>query len=153
MIPRSWLILGAIIAGSTVYFYGHHVGYAERDQEMQLEIARLNDQAREKEQQLASEISSSQTKLKEANDVITKKQSSLDRLISSGRVRLNSGCVQASPGSAPASGSGDEAASESERQTLRAIAEIVAQGDRNTEQLNACIDAYNAVRSQVNGQR
>jgi hypothetical protein len=29
----------------------------------------------------------------------------------------------------------------------------VAQGDRNTAQLNACIDAYESVRSLVNDQR
>jgi hypothetical protein len=62
-------------------------------------------------------------------------------------------CVQAGASAAPTTGGGDEAASESERQTLAAIAAIVAQGDRNTEQLNACITAYEAVRSQVNGQR
>jgi hypothetical protein len=43
--------------------------------------------------------------------------------------------------------------SESERATLAAIAEIIAQGDRNTAQLNACIDSYNKVMGVMNGQR
>jgi broad-specificity NMP kinase len=40
--------------------------------------------------------------------------------------------------------------SDSDRETLAAIAEIVAQGDRNTAQLNACIDAYEEVRTKLN---
>lgn len=153
MIPTPWMIVGAITAGLTAFFYGHHAGYVERDQEMQIEIARLNNQAREKEQQLTAAMNQNQTKLMEANNAITEKQSALDRAIRAGRVRLNTSCVQASAGTGAAPASGPEAGSESDRETLAAIAAIVAQGDRNTAQLNACIDAYNAVREQVNGQR
>ena len=153
MIPRSWMIIGLGLVVAGVYAYAHHAGYVERDLEMQAEIARLNDQAREKERLLSEQMSSNQTKLMEANNAITEKQSALDRAIRAGRVRLNTSCAQASPGASAPSGNRDEAASESDRQTLAAIAAIVAQGDRNTEQLNACIDAYNAVREQVNGQR
>jgi hypothetical protein len=100
----------------------------------------------------------------EANNAITEKQSSLDRAIRAGRVRLpSSSCVQTNGNTTPSSGNSNQAGSESDRQinstsdeadraTLAAIAEIVAQGDRNTLQLNACIDAYNAVRQQVNSQ-
>jgi hypothetical protein len=44
-----------------------------------------------------------------------------------------------------------DVASDSERATIEAIAEIVAQGDRNTAQLNACIDAFNETRDLING--
>ena len=33
------------------------------------------------------------------------------------------------------------------------IAEIIAQGDRNTAQLNACIDSYNKVMGIINGNK
>jgi len=99
---------------------------------------------------LSLAISSSQ--LKEANDVVTKKQSDLDRLINSGRVRLNSGCVQASSSATPASRD-NEAGSESERETLRLIAEIAAEGDRAINKLNACIAAYEQVREAINGNK
>ena len=55
-LPNPWMILGAIAAASLLYFYAHHVGYAKRDQEMQLEIARLNGEARNKEQKLAQDL-------------------------------------------------------------------------------------------------
>lgn len=151
-LPNPWMILGAICAASVLYFYAHHVGYVKRDQEMQLEIARLNGEAREKEKKLAEDLNQTSSQLKEANDVVNKKQSDLDRLINSGRVRLNSGCVQASSSATTASRD-NETASESERETLRLIAEIAAEGDRAINKLNACITAYEQVRNTINADR
>ena len=154
MIPNPWLIIGAIVMAASVYFYGHHKGWAERDQEMQAEIAIKNEEARTKEQELTKQLNDNSTKLLEANNAITEKQSSLNKLIRSSSLRLQTpGCVQASASTAPASGSSSQAGSESDRETLLAIAEIVAQGDRNTAQLNACIDNYNKVMEAVNAKR
>ena len=151
-LPNPWMILGAITAASLVYFYAHHVGYVKRDQEMQLEIARLNGEAREKEQKLAEDLNNTSSQLKEANDVVTKKQTDLDAAIRSGRMRLNTSCVPASTGSTTASGNNTQA-SESERETLLLIAQLAAEGDRAINELNACIAAYNQVRETINGQR
>lgn len=151
---NPWMIIGAIVVAFSVYFYGHHKGWDERDKEMQAEIAAKNEQARAKEQELNKQINDNSIKLQEANNVITEKQSSLNKLIRSGSVRLqNTGCVQPSTSTAPASGSSNQTGSESDRETLLAIAEIVAQGDRNTAQLNACIDNYNKVMEAVNAKR
>lgn len=153
-LPNPWMILGAIFVAVSVYFYGHHKGWDERDKEMQAAIAQKNEESRQKEQQLNQTINDQSFKLKEANDAVSQKQTDLDRAIRAGRVRLPApSCVQASSSAAPAAGSGAEAASESERQTLAAIAELVAAGDKAINQLNACIDAYNQVRETVNGQR
>ena len=151
---KLYLILGTILVVAGIYGYGHHKGWNDRDAEMQAEIAQKNEEARAKEQELNQKLNENATKLQEANHAIDEKQSALDRAIRAGRVRLPSpSCVQTSPSPAPAAGNRDEAGSESDRQTLAAIAAIVAEGQRNTEQLNACIDAYNAAREQVNGQR
>jgi uncharacterized phage infection (PIP) family protein YhgE len=154
MIPSPSMILAAIFVALAAYFYGHHAGFAQRDQEMQAEIAAKNEEARTKEHELNKQLNAQSTKLQEANDAITQKQSDLDRAIRAGRVRFPSAsCVQASTSAGPATVSGDAASSESDRETLAAIAAIVAQGDRNTEQLNACIAAYEQVKEAVNGQR
>jgi len=154
MIPNPWLIIGAIVMAASVYFYGHHKGWAERDQEMQAEIAIKNEEARTKEQELTKQLTDNSTKLLEANNAITEKQSSLNRLIRTSSLRIQTpGCVQTSASTTPASGSSSQAGSESDRETLLAIAEIVAQGDRNTAQLNACIDSYNKVMEAVNVKR
>ena len=112
---------------------------------------------------MTGKLNQNAIKLEEANNVLTQKSTDLDRAIRAGRVRLPSAsCVQApastttaapnsqETGSKPA-GQADQTADD--RATLAAIAEIVAQGDRNTAQLNACIDAYNQVREQINGNK
>ena len=154
MIPNPWVILGAIAVFFGVYFYGHHSGWAERDQEMQSQIAVKNEESRTKELALNTQLNTQSTQLSKANHAITQKQSDLDRAIRAGRVRLPApSCLPVSPSAAPADGDRNQEGSESDRETLAAIAAIAAQGDRNTEQLNACIAAYNQVMETVNGQR
>ena len=148
--PNPWMIIGVIFVVLGTYKYGTYSGYKERDQEMQVEIARLNGEARDKEQKLAQDLNNTSSQLREANDVVTKKQSDLDRAINSGRVRFNSSsCVQAATSAATTSGNQTEA-SESERETLRLIAQLAAEGDRAINELNACIAAYNQVRDTIN---
>lgn len=160
---NPWLIIGGICIVLGTYKYGTYTGYKERDAEMQAEIARLNEESRAKEQKLAQDLNNTSSQLREANDVVTKKQTDLDAAIRAGRVRLNSSsCVQAATSAASPARDSQEAGSKSngqanssideqERQTLAAIAEIIAQGDRNTAQLNACIDAYQKIRETING--
>jgi uncharacterized protein YlxW (UPF0749 family) len=152
MMPNPWMIIGVIFVVLGTYKYGTYSGYKERDQEMQIEIARLNGEAREKEQKLSQDLNNTSSQLKEANDAVTKKQSALDIAINSGRMRLGSSCVQAATSAASASGNQTEA-SESERETLRLIAQLAAEGDRAINELNACIAAYNQVMDTINGQR
>jgi len=154
MIPNPWVILGAICVAISVYFYGHHKGWDARDIEMQAEIAVKNEENRIKEQELTKQLTENSTKLMEANNAITEKQSSLDRAIRAGRVRLpSSSCVQTNGNTTPSSGNSNQAASESDTETLRLIAQIAADGDKAINQLNACIDAYQAVMEKANAKR
>ena len=154
MIPNPWVILGAICVAVSVYFYGHHKGWDARDIEMQAEIAVKNEENRTKEQELTKQLTENSTKLMEANNAITEKQSSLDRAIRAGRVRLpSSSCVQTDGNTTTSSGNSNQAGSESDTETLRLIAQIVADGDKAINQLNACIDAYQAVMEKANAKR
>lgn len=147
------VILAAIFAAVLVFGWGHHKGWAERDAEMQAAIATANEESRAREQKLSEQINQTSIQLVNANDSITQKQSALDRAIRAGRVRLPAtGCVSASTGAAAPAGN-PQAGAESDAETLRLIAAIAADGDRAIVQLNACVDAYNQVRSQVNGDR
>ena len=159
-IPLPWLLFGLCIALFGTYRGGYHYGWSDRDKEMQIEIARKNEESRQTEQKLNEQLNTTASKLLEVNDVVNKKQSALDAAIRSGRVRLNTAsCLQA-PTSTPVATTDTKAtsqpdrptdtASDADRATLQAIAEIVAAGDRNTAQLNACIDAYEQVRSLFN---
>jgi hypothetical protein len=160
-IPLPWLLLGLSIALFGTYRGGYHFGWSDRDKEMQIAIAKKNEEARKTEQQLNEKLNTTASKLLEVNNVVNQKQSALDRAIRAGRVRLNTAsCVQPAKDSGTTSPNSEKTGSESNRQvdqpsdsdreTLAAIAEIVAQGDRNTAQLNACIDAYNSARDLIN---
>ena len=154
MIPNPWMILGAVFIAISLYFYGHHKGWVERDAEMQAEIAVKNEESRAKEQEMNQKLNEQSSKLQEANNVLGEKQTALDRAIRSGKLRLSSSsCVQAPTSTATPSGDSNQAGSESDRETLAAIAAIIADGDKVINQLNACIDSYNQVRETINGQR
>lgn len=161
-IPLPWLLFGLCITLFGTYRGGYHFGWSDRDKEMQIEIAKKNEESRAKEQQLNEQINTTATKLQETTNVVNQKQTDLNRLIAAGRVRLPApSCVQTPAAPAVATTNSPETrsepdrpsneASDAERATLAAIAEIVAQGDRNAAQLNACIDAYNEARNIING--
>lgn len=159
-IPLPWLLVGLAVALFGTYRGGYHFGWDDRDKEMQIEIAKKNEESRAKEQKLTEQLHANATKLQETNNVINEKQTALDRAIRAGRVRLPaSSCVQAPANPAPTTTDTKAAsqpdrqadqASDAERATLAAIAEIVAQGDRNTAALNACVDSYNQMRDLLN---
>ena len=163
MKPNPWLILAVLIALGAFYGYGHHKGWTQRDQEMQVEIAKKNNEARKTEQEMTQKLAETSNALMEANNVVTKKQTALDAAIRAGRVRLPSpSCVSTPQSPTPPARDTETRSqpdrptnetSDADRATLQAIAEIVAQGDRNTAQLNACVDAYTKVMESINGQR
>jgi F0F1-type ATP synthase membrane subunit b/b' len=160
-------VLLALLAIFGIYKYGYNSGWGDRDAEMQAEIAKKNEESREKEQEMAKAVADKETELRKANDVVSQKQTDLNRLIAAGRVRLpTASCVQAAPSAPVAVGNSNQAPSqpdrapepdtgpsESERQTLQLIAQIAAEGDRAINQLNACIDAYDNMRNIINAQR
>lgn len=159
-IPLPWLIVGVLISLFGTYRVGHHYGWLERDNDMKIAIAKKNEESRKTEQKLTEQLNANATKLEEVNNVVNQKQSALDRAIRAGRVRLpTASCVSATTNPTPTASNQEatsqpdrqaDTASDAERATLQAIAEIVAQGDRNTAALNACIDAYESARNILN---
>ena len=157
------IIAATLFVTIGLYRYGYHNGWSERDAEMQVEIAKKNNEARKTEQEMTQKLAETSNALQEANNVVTKKQSALDAAIRAGRVRLPSPSCVSTPQSPTPPARDTETRSEpdravdqpsdTERATLQAIAEIVAQGDRNTAQLNACVDAYAKVMESINGKQ
>jgi len=162
-IPLPWLIVGVLVSLFGTYRVGHHYGWLERDNDMKIAIAKKNEESRKTEQKLTEQLNANASKLQETQNVINQKQSALDRAIRAGRVRLNpSSCVSAPTNPTPAAPNQEtrsepdrqtNEATDAERATLLAIAEIVAQGDKNTAALNACVDAYENVRNLLNDKR
>ena len=154
---NPYLIIAAMIAVGGAYAYGHHAGYADRDAEMQAHIAKLNEESRAKEQELASSLNNQTETLRKAKNEINKKQSDINALVDAGRLRLPvpaaPSCVPATPDPAPAVRDRGEERPDAYREAIKSIVAIAIEGDRNTVQLNACIDTYNKVREQINGKQ
>jgi hypothetical protein len=157
-LPYIALAIGIALFGS--YRGGYHFGWEDRDNDMKLAIAQKNEESRKTEQQLNEQINQNATKLLEATNAINQKTSALSAANRAGKLRLCPSSYVQAPTSTSVATTDTKAtsepdrptdtASDAERATIEAIAEIVAQGDKNTAALNACVDAYELVRKQLN---
>jgi hypothetical protein len=162
-IPLPYLLLGLSIALFGTYRGGYHYGWADRDHDMKIAIAKKNEESRKTEQELNEQINQNATKLLEATNAINQKTSALAVANRAGKLRLCPTSYVQAPTSTSVATTDTKAtsepdrptdtASDAERATIEAIAEIVAQGDKNTIALNACVDSYNDVRNLLNDKR
>jgi hypothetical protein len=162
-IPLPWLIVGVLVSLFGTYRVGHHYGWLERDGDMKIAIAKKNDEARQIEQNMTEKLSQQSAKLQEANDAINKKTTALAVANRAGKLRLcppsnvqtttNTAFASADSKATSQSDRPTNEPSDAERATIDAIAEIVAQGDKNTVALNACVDSYNQMRDLLNDKR
>jgi len=141
---------GVVLALGGGYYVADHKGYERRVAEDKAEIERLNAEARAKEEELAQTLKDKTAALRKASNAIKQKQISIVQRIDSGELRFPSACgVQTSSDAGTAAGDTKDGA-ESERQALKDIAAIAADGDLAITRLNACIDQYQAVKEKVN---
>jgi hypothetical protein len=162
-IPLPWLIVGVMVSLFGTYQVGHHYGWLERDNDMKIAIAKKNEEARLIEQNMGEKLNQQSAKLQEANDAINKKTTALAVANRAGKLRLCPSSNVQAPTSTASTSADPKATSQPDRQanepsdaeraTIDAIAEIVAQGDKNTVALNACVDSYNQMRDLLNGNK
>jgi hypothetical protein len=130
------------------YYVADHHGYERRVAEDQAEIIRLNEEARAKEIELNAKVKNLSKSLQKATNEIISNKSALNARVDSGELRLPSTCpVQTDSG--PTAGDRNNA-SESERETVKALIAIAADGDIAINNLNSCIAQYNEVMKTVN---
>lgn len=152
-IPLPYLLLAVTIALFGSYRGGYHFGWSDRDKEMQIAIAKKNEEARELEKNMTSKLADQETQLRKAQDEISKKQSAMHELARTGRLRLPTpSCPQASASTPAPAGDSNSSPTESEQSLISALIDIAADGDKAITKLNACVSAYNEVRNLVNGQ-
>ena len=153
-LPYIALAIGIALFGS--YRGGYHYGWSDRDAEMQIAIAKKNDEARAKEKELGEKLQDQETKLRKAQDDVKKKQSAMHELARTGRLRLPApSCPQNNASATIAAGNPQPSQpdqSESERQTIATLIDLAAEGDKAITKLNACVSAYEEVRRLLNGQ-
>ena len=147
---NPWVLLGILMAVMSSFGGGYYKGSTDEVTRQQLEIAALNAVARQKEQALVAAIQTQADQLVKANNdakLLSQKRTSD---IDSGALKLRipvkaPNCpVQTATDATIASGNSVQATAELDREVAKSLVAITDQGDANTRQLNACIDAYNA---------
>jgi hypothetical protein len=148
-------LLSGLVALLIAFGGGYWYGGKEEKEAQQVEIDRLNTEARAKEQALAAAVTTTADALRKTNEKAKLATKQRDAAIDSGalklRVPVKTTCpVPTSPDTAVASGSGGgEARTELDPAFGKALFAIAEEGDRAITKLNACISLYNqALESQ-----
>ena len=151
---NPWVILGILMAVLSSFGGGYFKGEHDEYTRQQVEIAALNDKARETEQAMAQVVQSYGQTLRKANDVAKVKEAKLRADIATGERRLfipvkaPQCAVSAASDTATASGDNSGAASaELDRKTADDLVAIAAEGDTAIRKLNACIQTYETMRT------
>jgi hypothetical protein len=153
---NPWVILTLVCAFFGFGFYSYLLGEQSEQKRQQLEIAKLNDEARQKEQALVSAVTKTATQLVKVNNDAKIQIAKRDAAIATGALRLripiqSPACPVPASADAPApSGDRVQATTELDPAFAQRIISITDQGDANTRQLNACIDAYNTAFQTLN---
>jgi hypothetical protein len=151
MMLNPYFLLAVVLAIVGSFGGGYWKGSKDEVTRQQLEIAALNAEARQKEQALLSAVTTQATKLQKANQDAKLIAKERDAAIASGALKLRIPiqapvCPVQTTGDTPApAGDSVQATAEFDRQTAQSLVAITDKGDENTRQLNACIDAYNAI--------
>jgi len=156
---NPWVLLSILIAVLGAFSGGYLKGGEDENTRQQIEIAKLNDEARVKEQALITAVQTQSTKLQKANQdaKIAQQKRNLD--IDSGALRLRLPVkapvcpVQATADTPVASGDSVQTSAELDGETAKSLVAITDDGDKAIRQLNACIDAYNTVYETLNKSR
>ena len=154
---NPYVILGIVLAVLSAFGSGYWKGSEDEITRQQLEIAKLNAEARQKEQILVSAIQTQATKLQKANQDAKLVQQKRNADIDSGALRLRipvkaTYCpVQTPTDTAPASGDSDQERAELDAETARSLVSITDSGDEAIRQLTACQQAYESIYNTLKG--
>lgn len=152
---NPYALFGIALAVLSAFSGGYWKGSESEIEKQQLEIARLNDEARQKERALVAAVNTQAVQLVKANNEARAQIKKRDIDIAAGIVRLRvpvSCPVQAS-GDAPAASGTDTGTAELQPATAQAVLAVGDDADATVRKLNTCITAYNQVRETLKGQK
>ena len=149
-------LLSGLIALLIAFGGGYWYGGKEEKEAQQVEVDRLNAEARAKEAALTTAVNTTADALRKTNEKAKTAAQERDIAIDSGKLKLWVPTKTTCPVHAPADPTTPardsvQADAELDREIAKALVAITEQGDANTRQLNACIDAYNAAYQTLKG--
>ena len=149
---NPYVILGIILAILGSFGSGYYKGEQDEYERQQIEIARLNTEARETEQRMAEVAQTYAQTLRKANDVARIKETKLRTDLASGERKLfipvkAPECAVPATADAPAPSGSTETRAELDPRIAQSLVDLTSRGDQAIRSLNACIDQYEKVRS------
>jgi len=154
---NPWVILSVVLAILSAFGTGYYKGGEDAISKQQAEIALLNQKSRETEQKLMQDAFDATIKLKKAQAYAQTLAQKRNADIDSGALKLRipvqaTSCPVSAPADpTPPAGDSVQATAELDGATAKSLVAITDQGDANTRQLNACIDAYNSIYQTLKG--
>ena len=152
---NPYVLLGIALAVLTVFSGGYWKGAEAEVEKQQLVIAKLNEEARQKEQALGAAVNIQAVQLVKANNEAKVQIKKRDADIAAGIVRLRVpvSCPVQPAGDATASSGTDNGTAELQPATAQAVLAVGDDADATARKLNTCITLYNQVRETLKGQK
>jgi len=149
---NPWVILGIVLTVLSSFSAGYYSGKQNEYARQQIEIASLNQQARETEQRMVEVAQTYAETLRKSNDVAKAKETKLRTDIATGERKLfipiqAPTCPVHTPADTTVASGNTETRAELDSGIAQALVDLVSRGDQAIRNLNACIDQYEKMRS------
>ena len=149
---NPYVLLGIILAVLGSFVAGYYGGEQDEYERQQIEIARLNQQARETEQRMGEVAQTYAQTLRKANNVAKTKETKLRADIATGERKLFIAvkaptCPVHTTADTTVTSGNTETRAELDSGVAQALIDLTSRGDQAIRNLNACIDQYEKMRS------
>jgi hypothetical protein len=149
---NPWVLLGIVLAVFGAGTSGYFKGSADEFERQQLEIARLNEQARQTEKRMGEVAQTYAQTLRKSNDVAKAKETKLRSDLATGERKLfipvkAPECAVHTASDTPTPAGNTETRAELDSGIAQSLVDLTSRGDQAIRSLNACIDQYNQMRS------
>ena len=149
---NPWVLLSILLAISSAFGGGYWKGYSKAEADQQLEIAKLNEQARKTELEAFGKVNALSAQLARVSTNAKQEIQKRDADIASGTLRLSFATKSPiCPTSDASSARGDNPPrAELDPAFAQSIVRVTDDGDQAIRKLNTCIAVYNQVRDLIN---
>ena len=148
---NPYVLLGIFSAIFITFLGGYYKGSEVEKERQQVEIAKLNQEARETEQRMAAMANTYAQTLRKANDVAKTKENKLRTDLASGDRKLyvpvTTTCPVSASADSPTPSGNTETRAELDGRVAQALVDLTSRGDQAIRSLNACIEIYDEMRS------
>ena len=149
---NPWLLLAIVLIVLGAFGSGYYKGEKDEYDRSQIEIARLNAEARQTEQRMGEVARTYAQTLRKANNVAKVKEDKLRNDIVNSKLRLivpvqAPDCAVPATADTPAPAGNTETRAELDPRIAESLVDLTSRGDTAIRSLNACIDQYNEMRS------